>query len=124
MVILFWVYCQTSKAKPHLVRQWTFLLPLLPQASSWKGITSVIPFWVYCQTSRALPHLVRQWAFLPIPPLSKLKSESHKKAQHFVLGFACLQRARDSNPRYREVQQFSRLPRSTTPPALCLSYNS
>ena len=40
------------------------------------------------------------------------------------LGFHLLQRARDSNPRYRKVQQFSRLPRSTTPPALCLSYNS
>ena len=35
-----------------------------------------------------------------------------------------MQRARDSNPRYRKVQRFSRPPRSTTPPALCLSYNS
>ena len=40
------------------------------------------------------------------------------------LGFHLLQRARDSNPRYRKVQQFSRLPRSTTPPALCIKQNA
>ena len=81
------------------------------------GLAALIPFWVVSDKTLSRPS--KDFFYF----LSSLKQVSFsQKIKNPVLctGF-CLQRRRDSNPRYLAVQRFSRPPHSTTLPRLCIT---
>ena len=62
-------------------------------------------------------HFIRRFNF--VSSLIRVSSIRSKQKTLSMSGF-CLQRRRDSNPRYLAVQRFSRPPHSTTLPLLCI----